>query len=87
MKLAGYQSTPSEEMHKVNETPHSPSSEAPTGQILKKEPPKKGQVIGPDGLPTYVCSKCDDPISDEVANFSLIMYGKRLCKEDQPKGK
>ena len=46
---------------------------------------KPGQVIGPDGQPTYVCSSCSDPISQQVADYSLKMFGKRLCREHQTK--
>lgn len=54
---------------------HVPSS------VIKKE----GQIIGPDGKPTWACENCKDPISDEVANYSLKMFKKRLCREHQPK--
>lgn len=59
----------------------------PNAQIAPPEDIKlkAGQVIGPDGEPTYICSKCDDPISDEVANYSMKMHGKRLCKDCQSK--
>lgn len=62
-----------------------PSSKPVEISAPKQVEIKSGQVIGPDGLPTYVCSKCDDPISDEVANFSMKMHGKRLCKNCQSK--
>lgn len=45
---------------------------------------KKGQIIGPDGYPTWACEKCGDPIGEQVADYSLKVYGKRLCREDQP---
>lgn len=44
---------------------------------------KKGQIIGPDGSPTYVCAVCADPISDQVAEFSMKTKGRRLCREHQ----
>lgn len=45
---------------------------------------KEGQVKGPDGEPTYICSACGDPISEQAAEYSLKVFGKRLCREDQP---
>ncbi len=44
---------------------------------------KQGQIIGPDGYPTYACSKCGDPISDQEAEFSKKMFNKYLCREHQ----
>lgn len=88
MKLAGYESTPSEEMHKVGETPRAPvesvihMEEDKTPQELKR-----GQIIGPNGKPTYICSKCDEPITDQVAEFSRKAYGKNLCRSHQTKSK
>jgi hypothetical protein len=52
--------------------------------VSKVELPN-GQVIGPDGKPTYLCSKCDAPIEKVVADYSLKVYGKRLCRNCQPK--
>lgn len=49
--------------------------------------PKAGQVIGPDGLPTYVCQKCDTVLTDTVADYSKKLYGKPLCAEHQPNKK
>lgn len=46
---------------------------------------KAGQVMGPDGKPTYVCSNCDTPINDEVAAYSQKIYGKKLCRDHQKK--
>lgn len=80
MKLAGYEATPSEEMHKVGETPPTPTNE-PISQNLVKSASLKGQVEGPDGKYTYICSKCDDPISNQGAELSLKLHGKRLCRE------
>lgn len=48
---------------------------------------KPGQIIGPDGEPTYRCSSCGDPISDQVYEFSMKMFKKPLCRDDQPKKK
>jgi hypothetical protein len=89
MKLASFESTPSEEMRKVGDPIVSPES-APnvaTGPIEANAELKKGQVIGPDGRPTYICSKCDDPIDEQVANYSMKVYHKHLCRDDQPKKK
>lgn len=48
---------------------------------------KEGQIIGPDGQPTWACEVCGDPIADQVAEFSKKFYKKHLCREDQPKKK
>lgn len=57
-------------------------AQAPQNVVLQR-----GQVIGPDGNPTWLCSKCGDPISDHIAEYSLKVFGKRLCREDQPNKK
>ena len=82
MKLAGYESTPSEEMTKVGDVPLKSqpivtSSDKPIVSAVLK----KGQVIGHNGKPTYLCAKCDDPIGDRGAELSMKIHGKRLCKE------
>lgn len=46
------------------------------GEALKL---KDGQVVGPDGKPTFLCQECASPISDKVADFSLKVFKKRLC--------
>lgn len=82
MKLAGFQSTPGEEMVKVDQTPPEPVT-APISQYDQSQMIKKGQVIGPEGIPTWICAKCKDPISETVYNYSTKLYGKGLCREDQ----
>lgn len=44
-------------------------------------------VVGPDGDPTFVCSKCDAIVDEAVAGFSKKMFGKVLCREDQANAK
>lgn len=89
MKLAGFQSTPGEEMVKGGDQP----KEAPTevnvniADMDQTQKFKPGQIAGPDGSPTYVCEVCKDPISDTVADYSLKMFKKRLCREHQPNKK
>ena len=85
MKLAGYQSTPSEEMHKVSETMNEPTivPNEPISQNQGNQTLKKGQVLDPDGKPCYLCSKCDAPISEQEYGYSIKVYGKSLCREDQ----
>lgn len=61
-----------------------PVDNRPIVQEAKTEEMKEGQIIGPDGKPTYVCSECGDPISDQVADYSLKRFNKRLCREHQP---
>ncbi len=89
MKLAGFQATPSEEMHKVGETVNEPIDmpTTPISQDGGQSTPKKGQVAGPDGTFVYLCTKCDAPVPEVVANYSQKRYGKVLCREDQPKKK
>jgi hypothetical protein len=74
MKLAGFQSTPGEEMHKVGETPVEPTIEM-------------GAVPGPDNKPTFVCSKCDAMVDGTVAGYSKKVYGKILCRDCQKTAK
>ena len=82
MKLAGYEGTPSEEMRKVDEVPKDPQT-SNVGQPSKPQEVKKGQVLGPDGKPTWVCSCHGDPISDSEYAYSVKMFGKPLCREGQ----
>lgn len=79
MKLAGYQSTPSEEMVKNGEVVK--STVVPSENVSQETPKKPGQKKGPDGEWTYVCEKDEDPISEAVAEFSMKKVGKRLCRE------
>jgi hypothetical protein len=60
-----------------------PKAQAPTGEESQEVKMKPGQIIGPDGYPTWACAKCGDPVSEEAANYSLKVYGKRLCREHQ----
>lgn len=80
MKLAGYEGTPSEEMTKMGETAPEPvtQSSAPAGKKVKE-----GQVIGPDGEPTYTCSATGDPISDAEYKYSMSVYGRPLSRAAQ----
>lgn len=85
MKLAGYEATPSEEMVKIGEKlPNAPIA-SPAPMPAAQKPLLKGQIIGPDNLPTWSCVKCGDPISDKVADYSYKVFGKRLCREHQTK--
>ena len=70
MKLAGFQPTPSEEMHKVGEVPPEPRNE-PISEAEASQVPK------------YVCSKCDTPITEQTANFSKQTFGRALCRTCQ----
>jgi hypothetical protein len=78
MKLAGFQPTPSEEMHKVDESPKEPLNTT-ISHPSEPQVAKEGQVKGPNGEYVYVCSKCDDIISEVVADYSMKVYKKRLC--------
>jgi len=83
MKLAGFQGTPAEEMKKVGDEPNSETiiESGDTQEI------KKGQVIGPDGNPTWVCSKTGDPITEAEYAYSVKVFGKALSREAQKTAK
>ena len=68
----------------VDPTPASNQATYPTKNDSVTPPElKKGQVIGPGGFPTYVCVGCDDPIADEVYNYSMKIYKKPYCRNCQ----
>lgn len=89
MKLSGYESTPSEEMHKVGQTVKEPTIDynEPITQNQGNQPLKKGQVLDQNGKPCYLCSKCDAPISEQEYGYSMKIYNKSLCREDQKSAK
>lgn len=72
MKLAGYQSTPSEEMHKVNDTP-------------KETPTITYETSGPEEIEDHVCfgKGCGNDITKQEAEYSKKIYGKPLCRSCQ----
>jgi len=78
MKLAGYEGTPSEEMHKV-------------GEVVKE--PVRVETEDENQTPIdYTCSKkgCGNEISKAEHDYSVKLYGKALCREhqkDAPKAK
>ena len=63
------------------EAPQATTAMVQVAPTERKVELKAGQVIGPDGLPTFMCSKCDTPISDAEENYSMRIYKKRLCRE------
>lgn len=74
MKLAGYESTPLEEMSRVGET-------AP-----KAEP--VADVVPEPQEPEYLCagltkSGCGVDLTKQEHDYSMKMYGKPLCREHQ----
>lgn len=89
MKLAGMESTPSEEMSKIGIKHKEPVVNSQTGQVedVALIKAKKGQVIGPDGEYTYICSVMGDPISDQEYEYSMKMFGKALSREAQKDAK
>lgn len=89
MKLAGMESTPSEEMAKVGTEHKEPVVNPETGEVdnVTVNKPKRGQVIGPDGEYTYVCSVTGDPISDQEYEYSMKIFGKALSREAQKDAK
>lgn len=76
IKVAGFESTPSEEMHKVDQIPQ----EDQTTPITQNEG-KEGAIVD------YVCSKCGKDISKAEAQYSERLYRKMLCRADQKVGK
>lgn len=62
-------------------------SPAPTEAPEKPVELKKGQVLGPNGKPVFLCQVCDGIITESGANYSMQVYGKRLCKEDAGKAR
>lgn len=44
---------------------------------------KTGQIIGPDGLPAWICSDTDEIISEQEYTFSMKMFGKPLSRAAQ----
>lgn len=72
MKLAGYEGTPSEEMHKVGETPSVPV-----------EPVINSDTGLPDIKNALLCSSCDTIVPKVVADYSTKVYKKILCRDCQ----
>ncbi len=78
MKLAGYETTPSEEMRRVDGTadePRASETRAATGE----------KVID---IQTYEChgarkSGCGNELTKQEHDYSTKMYGKPLCRECQ----
>lgn len=79
MKLAGYQSTPSEEMHKVGDIPPTPSQTNPISQNSGKE----------EAFEDHVClwKGCGKDITKQEAEYSLKIYKRELCREHQKASK
>lgn len=71
MVLAGYESTPAEEMTDEKDEP-----------ISKEQQKKDIEEYG-----DYLCVKCEEPISHKVAKFSITMYQKPLCYKHQKEEK
>lgn len=67
MKLAGYEGTPSEEMHKVGEQM----------QVPVKAEDENQEIVD------YTCSKCGEDIKKVEGDYSKKVYGKMLCREHQ----
>ncbi len=76
MKLAGFQATPSEEMHKVGETISDPTT---TTELISRSD-------GVDDIPEdHVClwKGCGKDLTVAEANYSLKMFKRELCREHQ----
>lgn len=74
MKLAGYEGTPSEEMHKVGETPKDPQQES--GEVPQEH------------FEDHVCQTlarggCGKDLTIAEAAYSKRLYGRELCREHQ----
>lgn len=75
MKLAGYESTPTEEMKKM-------------GEVIEATPVVSVQkTTAPAAKVIPRCQKCAKPVDEAVAIYSQRRFGKILCREDQPKKK
>lgn len=74
MKLAGYEGTPSEEMHKV-------------GEVIREEP--KAEDENQDLPQDYSCTKrgCGNELTKAERDFSVKLFGKALCREHQKEAK
>lgn len=68
MKLAGYEGTPSEEMHKIGEQVQAP---------VKAVEDESQEIVD------YVCIKCGEDITKAEGDYSKKLYGKMLCRKDQ----
>ena len=71
MKLAGFQPTPGEEMHKVGDTPQ---------EVMKIQAEPTIQMSDKPGK-VPVCYECDAPVSQKGAEISMNVYKKVLCRE------
>lgn len=73
MKLAGYESTPSEEMHKVDEVQKSQDT----------------QVVPEQGFEDHVCvwKGCGKYITKQEANYSMKLFKRELCRVHQTESK
>ncbi len=78
MKLAGYESTPKEEMVKMGDT----SNETQTNPISQNSKP--GEVFE-----DHVCvwKGCGKDITSQEASFSLKMFKRELCRTHQAESK
>lgn|SRR3990167_2463598 len=69
------------------EVPNTPTTPPMASEVPKTSQDKqvllKGQVIGPDGQPTYLCKNDDMAISNEEYNYSNRIFGKSLCRDCQ----
>lgn len=76
MKLAGYQSTPSEEMHKVSETPKAPPEPYAQEPIIQQQE---------EVIEDHVCvwRGCGKDLTKAEANYSQKMFKRELCREHQ----
>lgn len=60
-----------------------PVKVADGGKVIAKVDLKPGQVIGPDGNPTYLCDVCSTPIKEQEKAYSEKIYKKALCRNCQ----
>lgn len=89
MKLAGYESTPSEEMGKMGDVPqkYEPEPISEDGPVQTPVKLEKGQILGPDGKPAWACEICGGPVTNSEKTYSQKIYKKTLCREDQANAK
>lgn len=77
MKLAGYETTPTEEMKKMGDVIEAAPAAGPS-TISSMKPVVKNDTA-------LRCQKCAKVVDEAVANYSMQRYGKILCRDDQPK--
>lgn len=83
---AEYKQETGNEVRDTQQTPP-PAPKTTVAPVQAEATLLPGQVTGPDGKPTWLCSKDDEEISDQEAKFSKRVFGKYLCIPHQKEAK